>query len=158
MFVNGASFMSLLQAVTVQCHLPYASLITEITEDGSILCRVEIELPHIELIAPRQQHFFWATPLFNTASAYEQASLQAVSFLQNNCGFVVTNYSFNGLVLYRKISEVSLSFANRTLNLAFSITVPDQKKFQTTKHVTAQPSPYLQTITVCNAIFHLYLF
>lgn len=40
--------ISMLRAVTKQHGLPYASLITEVGDDGTTLCGVELELPHMD--------------------------------------------------------------------------------------------------------------
>ncbi|PUZ64574.1 hypothetical protein GQ55_3G153500 [Panicum hallii var. hallii] len=116
MFTIGASYISLLQAVVVRCSLPYASLIHEICEDGSLLCGVEIQLPLIESLPELRHLFFWAPAESTEASAYEQAALKAVSYLQNLYSFLVTDYSFQGLVLYRKIAQAAIAVASKLAN------------------------------------------
>jgi len=58
MFVNGPSPIALLNAAVSECRLQYASLITEIADDPTVLCGVELELPQRELIGPRREFFF----------------------------------------------------------------------------------------------------
>ncbi|PUZ39702.1 hypothetical protein GQ55_9G356200 [Panicum hallii var. hallii] len=48
MFIIGSSTMALLNAAVSICHLPYASLITEIADDSTVLCGVELELPQLD--------------------------------------------------------------------------------------------------------------
>ena len=65
---------------------------------------VEIELRQLELVRPRQPYFFWAASQGNPIVAYEEAVSQPVSFLQTRFGFVVTDYTSNGLMFFRKFS------------------------------------------------------
>jgi len=71
---------------------------------------VEIELRQLELVRPRQPYFFWAASQGNPIVAYEEAVSQAVSFLQTRFGFVVTDYTSNGLMLFRKFSCLLKSY------------------------------------------------
>ena len=57
MFIKGASPIALLHAAASECSLQYASLITEIASDQTVLCGVELELPQQELMAPRREFF-----------------------------------------------------------------------------------------------------
>ena len=57
---------------------PYTSFVREVPEDGSMLCRVEIELPLTHFPCSLRQIFFWAYPQPTQTSAYEQAVLQAI--------------------------------------------------------------------------------
>ena len=57
---------------------PYTSFVREVPEDGSMLCRVEIELPLTHFPCSLRQIFFWAHPQPTQTSAYEQATLQAI--------------------------------------------------------------------------------
>jgi len=79
-------------------------MLKEVFEDGTVLCGVEIELRQLELVRPRQPYFFWAASQGNPIVAYEEAVSQAVSFLQTRFGFVVTDYTSNGLMFFRKFS------------------------------------------------------
>uniref|UniRef100_A0A0A8ZNY4 Uncharacterized protein n=1 Tax=Arundo donax TaxID=35708 RepID=A0A0A8ZNY4_ARUDO len=58
MFVVGASYLSLLQAVAAKCALPYASLLCEAADDGSVLCGIEIELPLLNLQQTYHGNYF----------------------------------------------------------------------------------------------------
>ena len=76
--------MALLRATASISHLQYASLITEIADEFTVLCGVELELPQLELLAPRRELFSssWEPADLNPTIAYEKACLQAVSLLQ----------------------------------------------------------------------------
>jgi len=82
MFIKGASPIALLHAVASECSLQYASLITEIASDQTILCGVELELPPQELMAPRREFFFWEPVVLDPYVSYAKACVKAVSFLQ----------------------------------------------------------------------------
>ena len=103
MFIAGPSSMALLHAAVSICRLPYASLITEIADDSTILCGVELELPQLELLAPRQQLFLWEPAISGPIIAFEKACLRAISFLQIFYGLKVTNYYYNNQIIYREI-------------------------------------------------------
>lgn len=45
MFVVGASYLSLLQAVASRRGLPYASVLCELSQDGAPIYGVEIDVP-----------------------------------------------------------------------------------------------------------------
>ena len=57
---------------------PYTSFVRGVHEDGSMLCRVEIELPLTHFPCSLRQIFFWAHPQPTQASAYKQAALQVI--------------------------------------------------------------------------------
>ena len=78
----------------LQYYLPYTSLITEVGDDGAVLCGVELELIHLELVTPRHHYFFWSPVEQSLIFAHERSALQAVTFLQ-------CLYSFS-LIEYRK--------------------------------------------------------
>jgi hypothetical protein len=97
MFAVGASYISLLRAVAVRCRLPYASLLCEAVDDGSILCGVEIELPLLAFQRSPRKLFFWSCAEAGCMVAYEHAAFQAVACLQSIYGFIVVDYSFERL-------------------------------------------------------------
>ncbi|KAG2550137.1 hypothetical protein PVAP13_9KG237826 [Panicum virgatum] len=88
MFVVGVSYMSLLQSVATRCLLPYVSTVCEISDDKT---------------AGKKN--FWAYAQPDAISGYEKAALQAVRYLQSIYGFIVADYSFEGMVVYRKFVE-----------------------------------------------------
>lgn len=47
MFIVGASYLSLLQAVAAKCSLPYVSLVSEVDADGSSVYGVEVVVPYV---------------------------------------------------------------------------------------------------------------
>ncbi|CAN6372246.1 unnamed protein product [Urochloa humidicola] len=114
MFVIGASYISLLQAVAARCSLPYAATVCEAASDGTMLYGIELELPPMVASFGSQRMFFWSAALTNPAAAYDQAAFQAICYLQSLYGFVVMDYSFQGLLLYQKIAQAALSIAVAT--------------------------------------------
>ena len=105
MFVVGVSYMSLLQSVATRCLLPYVSTICEISDDKTVLYGIEIELPAPNLLSGGQKTIFWAYAQPDAISGYEKTALQAVRYLQSIYGFIVADYSFEGMVVYRKFVE-----------------------------------------------------
>ncbi|KAJ1298059.1 hypothetical protein BS78_01G424200 [Paspalum vaginatum] len=103
MFVVGASYRALLEIVAARCCLEYAALVTELAEDGTILC------------APV---FFWVPVQTTPSCAYEQAALQAISYLQSVYTFLVVDYNFQGLVLYRGVARAAISVGARAARFA----------------------------------------
>lgn len=117
MFMVGASYLSLLQAVAARCFLPYLSVVSEVAEDQTPVYGIEVEVP-----SPQSSHcngtvFFWAPPGFPAVAGYEQAALQATSFLQGLYGFVVVDYNFPGVILYRGVAQAAVSLAARAADL-----------------------------------------
>ena len=104
MFIKGASPIALLHAVASECSLQYASLITEIASDQTILCGVELELPPQELMAPRREFFFWEPVVLDPYVSYAKACVKAVSFLQIFFNLKITNYYCNGIIIYRELN------------------------------------------------------
>lgn len=111
MFVVGASYLSLLQAVDSHCSLLYASIVNEVTEDGTLLCGIEIEIPTIATLFSSSRIFFSAIAQHSPLAAYEEAAFQAVCHLQSIYGFVVMDYIFQGMIVYRKIAQAALALA-----------------------------------------------
>jgi len=70
-----------------------------------LLYGIEIELPAPNLLSGSQIFFFWAYAQPDAISGYEKAALQAVRYLQSIYGFIVADYSFEGMVVYRKFVE-----------------------------------------------------
>lgn len=90
MFVVGASYISLLQSVAMQCSLPYVSTIREITEDNTALYGIEIELPAMNPFASHKRIFFWGHAQTNAAAGYEKSCFTSCSLPAVHiwlCGF-----------------------------------------------------------------------
>jgi hypothetical protein len=111
MFAIGASYLSLLQTIAAKCGLPYASIVFEVAGDGSPAYGVEVDVPCAGAVMACRSFFFWAPPGELSAGGYEQATLQAIAFLQRLYGFVVVDYSFQGVVLYSRIARDAVSVA-----------------------------------------------
>jgi len=61
--------------------------------------------------------YFWAPAGSLRDAGFEQAALQAVSFLQKMYGFVVVDYNFQSVVMYRKIASAAVSVAARATGM-----------------------------------------
>ena len=81
------------------------STIRETTEDNTMLYGIEIELTAPNLLSRPEKVFFWAHAQPDAISGYEKAALQAIRYLQSIYGFLVSDYSFEGMVVYRKFME-----------------------------------------------------
>lgn len=57
------------------------------------------------------EFFLLGTSRRTVGRGYEQAALQAIAFLQRLYGFVVVDYSFQGVVLYSRIARDAVSVA-----------------------------------------------
>lgn len=117
MFAVGASYLSLLEAVAARCGLPYASVVYEISVDGSPAYGVEIDVPCTDAVFTCRSFFFWAPAGQFSGPGYEQAALQAVAFLQRLYGFVVVDYNFEGVVLYNRVARAAVSVAARAAEI-----------------------------------------
>lgn len=119
MFVVGASYLSLLEAVAARCGLPYASAICEVDGQGEPIYGVEVAVPCSQ--AGCRCFFFWAPAGSVRGPGFEQAALQAISFLQKIYGFVVVHYNFQGVLLYRRIARAAVSAAARATGMLIKL-------------------------------------
>ena len=94
MFVIGLSHRVLLEAVAARCSLEYAGFVSEVAEDGTLLCGVERVLSAPAGCSAGPTVFFWSAVETTCCGAYEQAALQAISYLQSVYAFLVVDYSF----------------------------------------------------------------
>ncbi|KAJ1264873.1 hypothetical protein BS78_08G035300 [Paspalum vaginatum] len=109
MFVIGVSYQALLGAVAGRCSLEYAGFVQEVTEDGTVLCGVELVLPPVGGCSAGPTVYFWSPVQSTFCAAYEQASLQAISYLQSVYAFLIVDYSFQGLVWYRGLARAAVN-------------------------------------------------
>lgn len=117
MFAVRASYLSLLQSVAARCGLPYASVVLEMAGDGSPVYGVEVDVPCAGSSAPCRSFFFWAAGDGFSGPAYEQAALEAITFLQKMYGFVIVDYNFQGLLMYRRVAGAAVSVAARAVGM-----------------------------------------
>jgi len=86
MFINGPSPIALLHAAAFVSHLQYASLVTEIADDSTVLCGAELELPQLELLAHAMTIFFLGAYTFRSYHSIQksmpQNSFILTAFLQ----------------------------------------------------------------------------
>lgn len=118
MFSLRIPYLTILQAVGEHCRLRYISTIRQAVDDGAQLYGVEIELPPEGVHRAFGTLFFWAPSGLHDATAYESASLQALTFLQTIFGFVIIDYSIHGLLLFRTLAQSLFPIANRGVQLA----------------------------------------
>jgi len=95
------------------CALPHVSLISEVVPDGRPVYGVEIQVPSAQAVHCRRTVFFWAPNNADAGAGCKEAALQAISYLEGLYGFIVVDYSFQGLMLYRGIAGAAVSVAAR---------------------------------------------
>ena len=76
MFINGPSPIALLHAAAFVSHLQYASLVTEIADDSTVLCGAELELPQLELLAHAMTIFFLGAYTFRSYHSIQKSMPQ----------------------------------------------------------------------------------
>uniref|UniRef100_A0ACD5UMR4 Uncharacterized protein n=1 Tax=Avena sativa TaxID=4498 RepID=A0ACD5UMR4_AVESA len=91
----------ILETLAAQFALPALLYLCEVAEDGSVLAGVEIELPMDAVVMVPRRKFFWCASRRECLDAYDQASLQAIAFLQRMYGFVVSDYNYGCMMSYR---------------------------------------------------------
>ncbi|KAF8772643.1 hypothetical protein HU200_005607 [Digitaria exilis] len=80
----------------------HISTICEYTPDGTLLCGIEPELPTIISFPYSQRRFFLTSVQLGQSMSFEEAAFHAVCYLQSIYGFVVMDYSFQGLLQYER--------------------------------------------------------
>ncbi|XBH78722.1 hypothetical protein VPH35_104882 [Triticum aestivum] len=110
-----STVIPILEAVVAQCSLPALLYLCEVTEDGSVLAGVELELPGDNSAPVPRREFFWSSSWCGFVHAYEQAALQAISFLQHLYGFVVQDYNYDCMMAYRSSLRSSITTAVSTI-------------------------------------------
>ena len=91
----------ILENLAAHCALSALFYLSEVTEDGSVLAGVELELPVGIVGDVPQRKFFWSAIWPGCFDAYDQAAIQAIRFLQGVYGFVVRDYNYDCMVAYR---------------------------------------------------------
>ncbi|KAM0832056.1 hypothetical protein ACQ4PT_065142 [Festuca glaucescens] len=72
--------ITVLEAVAARCALPALFYLCEVTEDGSVLAGVELELPADRGGAVPRRAFFWSVVSHECLAAYDKAAIQAIRF------------------------------------------------------------------------------
>ena len=106
-----STVIPILEAVVARCSLPTLLYLCEVTEDGSVLAGVELELPGDSSAPVPRREFFWSSAWCGFVHAYEQAALQAISFLQHLYGFVDRDYNYDCMIAYRISLHSSITVA-----------------------------------------------
>lgn len=68
-----------LETLAARCALPALFYLYEVTEDGSVLAGVELELPLEGVGAVSRRQFFWSTAWRGCVGAYDHAAVQAIN-------------------------------------------------------------------------------
>lgn len=123
MFIINMSFMSVLEQVSRQISLPYASTIHEVLDDGTDIFGVEIDLPPLRPEERPRTLFFWSARCINSLTPYEQAAYMALCCLQNIYGFTISDYNYSNMIRYASLAQTLLPLANEGIQLARSITM-----------------------------------
>ena len=93
--------LPILETVAARCALPALFYLREVTEDGSVLAGVELELPARGVGMVSERKFFWGTAWRGCMEAYDHAAMQAIRFLQGVYGFVIRDYNYDCMLTYR---------------------------------------------------------
>ena len=111
MFVVYSSYLHLLDAVAAQCGIPFHSYVSDVSDDGDVLGGVELEVPVSKPPGVSHRRFFWASASSGFTHPHDEAALQALSFLQEYYGFVISDYNYRGMLAYRELARSALIFA-----------------------------------------------
>ncbi|KAJ1256466.1 hypothetical protein BS78_K019200 [Paspalum vaginatum] len=145
-FVIGASYQALFEVVVARCYLEYAAFVTEVADDGTVLCGVELVLPASSSCGGPSTVFFWVSVDAGASSAYEQEALQAISYLQTVYALLVVDYSFQGLVLYRWVACAAVSVGARAARLANLLCGPSDVVALPREEVVSQCRSFLSEV------------
>ena len=103
--------LPILENLAARCALPALIYLCEVTEDGSVLAGVELELLADGVPAFGERKFFWSVAWSGSLDAYDQAALAAISFLQGVYGFVVRDFNYDAMIAYRGSVRSAVSVA-----------------------------------------------
>jgi hypothetical protein len=146
MFGVRLSCVPALQLVAQRCRLPYISFVREIDGAGDLLCGLELELPPLIPREVARHFFFWPLPDDEFSNPYEDVALQGLRFLQAIYGFVVVDYSYTEVSLYRHLAAQIFSVANRGAHLARCVVTESEYGFPGRPYVLAAADDLLSTV------------
>ena len=78
-------------------------------------------MPPFDVAAAPRHVFFWSSPHITYMAPYEQTAFQAVTFLQMLYGFVVLDYSYQGLLYYRRVAQSAVQIAASAIRRLSSV-------------------------------------
>jgi hypothetical protein len=107
-----------LETVAAHYGLSAPSYLCEVDGHGNVLAGVEVEIPGDGVLVMPRRRFFWSTACLGSAEAYEQAALQAIKFLQGLYGFVVRDYNYESVVVYRNCGNAAVALAASAVRYA----------------------------------------
>ena len=90
-----------LETLAVRCALPAIFYLREVTHDESVLAGVELELPSDGMDTVGERKFFWGVAWCGYLDSYDQASMEAIRFLQGVYGFVIRDFNYDAMLVYR---------------------------------------------------------
>ena len=93
--------LPILETLAARFALPALFYLREVTEDGSVLVGVELELPSDGVEAVGERKFFWSVAWSGCLDAYDQPAMEAIRFLQGVFGFIVRDFNYDAMLAYR---------------------------------------------------------
>lgn len=108
----------ILESVAAHCELPPPAYLCEVDGNGDVLAGVEVEIPGHGVLMMSRRNFFWSHACLGSAEAYEQAALQAIKFLQGLYGFVIRDYNYECVVVYRNFGNAAVAVAASAVRYA----------------------------------------
>lgn len=108
----------ILETVAAHCAVPPPGYLCDVDGDGHVLAGVEIEIPGDGVLVMPQKKFFWSSGCQGSADAFEQAALQAIKFLQGLYGFIVRDYNYECVVVYRNSANAAVAVAASAVRYA----------------------------------------
>lgn len=91
--------------------MPPPGYLCEIDGSGNVLAGVEVEIPGdgFSLVPQRKKN--WGSGGQGSMDAYEQPALLEVKFLQGLYGFIVRDYNYECVVVYRNSGSAAVDVA-----------------------------------------------
>ena len=121
MIAMVSTAVPILETVIAHYGLPPASYLCEVDGNGDVLAGVEVEIPGDGILSTPQRVFFWSPACLGCAESYERAALQAIRFLQGLYGFVVRDYNYECVVLYRNCGNAAIAVAASAVRYATNL-------------------------------------
>ncbi|CAM0911418.1 unnamed protein product [Alopecurus aequalis] len=102
----------ILESLAARCALPSLIYLCDVTEDGSVLAGVELELPTDGTSEMPERGFFWSVVWRGCMDAYDHAAIQAIRILQGMYGFVVRDFNYDSMLAYRNCMHSAVVVAS----------------------------------------------
>ena len=144
--------LPILENIAARCALPALFYLCEVTEDGSVLAGVELELPADSVATLGQRKFFWSVVWSGCLDAYDQAALEAIRFLQGVFGFIVRDFNYDAMLAYRDSVRSAVTIAASAIHCVARL-----ERASPCGLVLDSPKQLPVTQTVSQSQFHLHL-